>query len=197
MSSNDNIRQSRQFAFGFNVLHPLVPFQQEVDPNLLIQEETKKSVRYSNGVTYEDVCPVLIKWEDEKEWWHFPLEPLVSITGKNNIVKRNVLKTEVAGRYRGTVKELWSQDDFSVSIAGVVIGTDGKYPKLLIEQLRTYCETRKRLEVKGDIFNVFNIHYLAIEDYQFPFTKGIENQSYTIKAVSDDFNKEALLLKVQ
>jgi hypothetical protein len=33
---------------------------------------------------------------------------------------------------------------------------------------------------------IFNIERLVIEDFSLPFTKGVENQMYTIKAYSDD-----------
>lgn len=141
-------------------------------------------------------CPLKIKWNSESVWWQFPIEPVVTINGKNTIVKRNVLKVPSAdSERRGSVKELWSQDDYEVNISGVFIsGSDGKLPEEQLRILRKYCEGRKSLMVESPLFTIFNIKRIAIEDFQFPFTKGIENQMFSIKASSDDFDEKELLI---
>lgn len=146
----------------------------------------------------ESVCPLAIKWSDEPKWWYFPIDPVVSISGRNNIVKRSVLKvpnTDI--ERRGTVKELWSQDDYSITISGTFISQyEGFLPEEDIRRLRAYCEARKSLDVKADIFTLYNITKVAVESYEFPFTKGMENQLFVIKALSDDFDKKNLLTAV-
>lgn len=144
------------------------------------------------------ICPLAIKWAEEPVWWYFPIDPVVSISGKNNIVKRSVLKvpnTDI--ERRGTVKELWSQDDYSITISGMFISKyNGLMPEEDILRLRSYCEGRKSVEVKADIFTLYNITKVAIESYEFPFTKGMENQMFSIKASSDDFDKKNLLTAI-
>ncbi|MDR1370940.1 MAG: DUF6046 domain-containing protein [Dysgonamonadaceae bacterium] len=136
------------------------------------------------GNLYQD--SVRIKWDDESEWWTLPLDPVVSITGKNIIVRRNVLKVDnTIENRRGSIKEIWSQDDYEINIAGVLIG-DSDLPENDLRQLRKYCESRKVILVESKLFSIFKITQLAVEDYSLPFTKGIENQMYTIKAYSDD-----------
>ena len=135
-----------------------------------------------------------IKWEEEKGWWQFPLDPVISITGKNTIIRRNVLKiNNSVGNRRGTIKELWSQDDYEIQIAGLFMGENAQFPKQDIAKLRQYAEGRKTLMVQSSLFTLFNINKIAIEDYSIPFTKGIENQMYSIKAYSDDMHD--LLIK--
>lgn len=157
----------------------------------------------ANGVVIEQkqllsiphACPLQIKWESEKDWWQFPIEPVVTINGKNTIVKRSVLKAGYADvQRRGTVKELWSQDDYEVNISGVFIGHD-KLPEGDIMKLRKYCEGRQSVMVSSPLFTIFNITKIAIEDFQLPFTKGIENQMFSIKASSDDFDDDKLLIQ--
>lgn len=132
-------------------------------------------------------CPLKIKWEEEENWWQFPVEPVISVTGKNIIIRRNVLKqNNERNNIRGSVKEIWSQDDYEINIASVFITDDGELPKSEISKLRDYCEKRKTIEVSSDLLMLFNINKLAIEEYQFPFTKGKENQMFTLKAYSDD-----------
>jgi hypothetical protein len=132
-------------------------------------------------------CPLRIKWEDEQEWWTLPFDPVVSVSGKNIIVRRNVLKQDnLTSSRRGSVKEAWSQDDYNINIAGVFIGENGEFPNDDIMKLRRYCEARKVVEVESDLFCLFNITKMAIESYDLPFTKGVENQMYTLKGYSDD-----------
>jgi hypothetical protein len=136
------------------------------------------------GNLYQD--SVRLRYEDDLEWWTLPLDPVISISGKNIIVRRDVLKknNEDLG-VRGSIKEIWSQDDYEVNIAGVLIGKD-ELPEFQLRKLRDFCESRRIVEVESKLFSIFNINRLAIEEYSFPFTKGIENQMYTIKAYSDD-----------
>jgi hypothetical protein len=136
------------------------------------------------GVLHYD--EVRIRWDEESEWWTLPLDPVISVTGKNSIVRRQVLKMDnTSDNRRGTVKELWSQDDYEVNIAGVLIG-DSVLPEDELRKLRGYLEARKVLNIESRLLGLFGVVRLAIEDYSLPFTKGMENQMYTIKGYSDD-----------
>jgi len=136
------------------------------------------------GVPHFD--EVMIKLDDEPDsaWWSLPLDPVVSVTGKNTIVRRHAMKPGSENR-RGTVKELWSQDDYEVQIAGVLMGDDA-LPEDDLLKLRRYLEARKTLAIDSCLLGYFGITRIAIEDYSLPFTKGIQNQMYTIKGYSDD-----------
>ena len=136
------------------------------------------------GNLYQDALQV--KWEEENEWWKIPLDPVVSISGKNTLIRRNALKIDNADNRRGTIKESWSQDDYTIEIAGLLIGQKGSFPERDIRRLRAYCEARKTLLVESQLFSILKITKIAIEDYSIPFTKGVENQMYKIKAYSDD-----------
>lgn len=134
-------------------------------------------------------CPLRMKFENESadRWWTLPYDPVVSVSGKNTVVRRNVLKNfSDRGARRGTVKELWSLDDYEINIAGVLMGNDGALPESDLLKLRKYCEGRKPVEVECALFRVFNITRVAIESYELPFTKGNENQAYSLKCYSDD-----------
>lgn len=123
------------------------------------------------------------------EWWTLPVEPMVSVTGKNVITKKQVSK----GLVRGTIKERWSQDDYGISIEGILINFDGNvYPTEDVKKLREFCENAS-VEVASPLFDIFSIDRMVIESYAFPFTSGPANQAYSISAVSDDIYK--LLLK--
>ena len=107
-------------------------------------------------------CPLKMKWASESGWWQLPIEPVVSINSKNNIVKRSVLKAGINdSERRGTVKELWSQDDYEIAISGIFICKDNKLPDGDIRRLRAYCEGREAVEVQSPLFTLFNIRRIA------------------------------------
>jgi hypothetical protein len=138
--------------------------------------------------------PLKIKWEDEADWWQFPLDPIVTISGKNVIARRNVMKIGNIDKRRGTIKELWTQDDYEINITGIFINEyyednmfgDDNLPEWDLRKFRNYCEERKTLMVQSEVFSIYNITKIAIESYSLPFTEGLENQKFSIKAYSDD-----------
>ena len=142
-------------------------------------------VTNANGVPM--VFPLYFALEGEP-WWLLPYEPQVTIRGTNVLVKKQVQK----GAVRGTIKERWSQGDFSLSISGILMGANGKYPSDDVKKLRAYCEAGKVL-VKSPQMELFSINQIVVEDWSIPFTAGTANQAYTIEAVSDDIYK--LLLR--
>ncbi|MDR0582262.1 MAG: DUF6046 domain-containing protein [Prevotellaceae bacterium] len=146
------------------------------------------------GILHFDEVKIKLSDEDDSKWWTLPLDPVISVNGKNTIIRRHVLKVDnnKDGTRRGTVKELWSQDDYEVNIAGVLIGA-GDLPEEELRKLRGYMEARKVLNIQSRLLGLFGITRLAIEDYSLPFTKGMENQMYTIKGYSDDM--EELLIE--
>lgn len=143
-------------------------------------------------------CPLYIKLtsESDNKWWMFPMEPVIAVNGKNNIIRRDILKVlDGDSQRRGSVKELWSQDDYEVNISGVFRSFNGELPIKDISKLRGMCEARETIDVKSELLIKFGIERIAIEDFQFPFTKGMENQIFSIKAYSDNFDVDKLLVK--
>lgn len=133
------------------------------------------------GVVHSQM-PLKLKRSSDREWFTFPVEPLVSISGKNIITRRTVVKS----KEQGTVKERWSQDDYDVTIQGIVTEEDQeKYPKGYIQSLLDLINERQAVEVDQEILFIFGIKCLAIESASFPHTKGLGNQNFEIKAYSD------------
>jgi hypothetical protein len=139
-------------------------------------------------------CPLYVRWEDQPDefesgqgWWRLPFDPVISVSGGNTIIRTDVLRQDNGrSERRGTVKEVWSQQDYQVQIAGMFIGADGYFPIEDVNRLRDYCEARKVLLVCNDLLEAFGIHRLAIESYDFAHTPGYENQQFAIKAYSDE-----------
>lgn len=154
---------------------------------LSVEEMTEQILSNALGVPMR--MPLEIKKEGDSDYWLLPFEPLITITGKNIITKRQVSK----GKIRGSIKERWTQDDYQITIDGVLINTESKnYPSDDVQKLRKYCEAAK-WEVRSPLFEIFSIFQLVVENYDFPFTSGIRNQRYTLSCSSDDTYK--LLLK--
>lgn len=155
--------------------------------------QQQEAVANANGVPMQ--CPLWMRLEGE-EWWLLPYEPIITINGKNVIAKKQVAK----GKVRGSIKERWSQDDYQISINGILMNPKGTgYPDEDVKALKRLCEAAK-VQVMCPLFEIFSIDQIVIESFDFPFTSGPFNQAYTIGAVSDDIYKLLLReedLKVQ
>lgn len=163
------------------------------NPKLLTEQQLEEISVNAKGVPMQ--CPLKMRLAGEK-WWQLPYEPIITINGKNIITKKQVAK----GKVRGSIKERWSQDDYQISINGIFINPEGTgYPDEDVKELRRLCEAAK-VQVMCPLFEIFSIDQIVIEDFNFPFTSGPNNQAYSIQASSDDIYKLLLRkedLKVQ
>ena len=176
-------------ALGY-ALPPIIPFRNIVRvldkagdkiTNPAVEAEAQKVLANLGQEFFQ--CKVSFELDGVK--WDLPVDPVVAVNGKNVITRRYVSKFEK----RGSIKECWSQDDFEITIGGVLIGLDNDELKTQISRLREICEAKESVKIICDYLNnedTFNINYIAIESYDFPFTKGMENQVFSIKAYSDD-----------
>lgn len=131
--------------------------------------------------------------DDTGQEYTLPYEPLISISGKNQIVRRNVAKvtTNEGTNLGGTIKERWSRGDFEITITGVLIGSlltgdvSECFPISDFEKLRDILTKSASWEVYCDPLQLLEINRIVIEDFSFPFTKGENVQAYEIKAYSD------------
>lgn len=172
----------------FNFLNEAVrrPDGGGYDLTMLTEQQVADAIANANGVPMR--CPLWMRLEGE-EWWLLPYEPIVTVNGKNVIVKKQVAK----GKVRGSIKERWSQDDYQISISGILVNPEGTgYPDKDVKQLRRLCEAAK-VQVMSPLLEIFSIDQIVIESFDFPFTSGPNNQAYTIGASSDEIYK--LLLK--
>jgi hypothetical protein len=172
-------------AFGFS-LPPIIPLKRysRVDsPEENVISQTESSRLYQ--------CPLTLNVPGSGNPWQLPIDPVISVSGKNIIARRNLLKQGDAEKRRGTIKELWSQDDYRITIAGVFQG-EYAYDELL--QLRNICEERAVVEAKNDILDVFNIAKMVVESFEYPHTKGLDNFMWTMQCYSDD-DYEILVLE--
>lgn len=132
-------------------------------------------------------CPLTLKLPDESEGWRLPIDPVITVKGKHRLVRRNVLKQNASAPRRGSVKELWAQEDYSISIAGILRSADDDaLPESDLWTLRKYVEARELITVENDLLLIFGITRMVIESFDLPHTPGAANQQYNITAYSDD-----------
>ena len=150
----------------------------------LSDAELEEVVR-TNAIGVPMVMPLRFQLEESgaKEWL-FPVEPMISLNGQNILVRRHVNK----GTIKGSIKERWTQDDYTVRIEGILMSREGKYPDEDVATLKNFCEAG-HVKALCPLLEIFGISQLAIESWDIPFTTGLTNQNYTITAYSDDIYK--------
>lgn len=169
---------------GYMSAAKTIPDSSGFDVETMSDAELEDVVR-TNATGVPMVFPLRFQLEESgAQEWLFPMEPMISVNGQNILVRRNVSK----GKIRGSIKERWTQDDYSVRIEGILMGMDGKYPEADVAKLRSFCEAG-HVKALNPLLEIFGISQLAIESWDIPFTSGTINQNYTIQAYSDDIYK--------
>jgi hypothetical protein len=123
--------------------------------------------------------------KSDTETFHFPNEPLVSLS-----LRKTIVETATVGEYRkGTVKEYINTEDYNITIRGVCINQDDDeaYPFDDVDNLNKMFAINEALEVvKNPFFELFGIRKIVLKDISFDEMMGQPNlQKYTITAVSD------------
>lgn len=169
---------------GYMSAAKTIPDSSGFDVETMSDAELEDVVR-TNATGVPMVLPLRFQLEESgAQEWLFPMEPMISVNGQNILVRRNVSK----GKIRGSIKERWTQDDYSVRIEGILMGMDGKYPEADVAKLRSFCEAG-HVKALNPLLEIFGISQLAIESWDIPFTSGTINQNYAIQAYSDDIYK--------
>lgn len=172
-------------AFGYN---PLTMAQRLPG----IRQMTER-ISSPFDIPYEaKTTPVTLLLPSTNKSFTLPLDPLVSINGKNDIACRNVARYD--GMVRGTIKEKWRTGDWDITIAGLLIAGQDTSIEQLVDRLRQYIEADENIQIICPYINdSYRIDRIVIESYDFPFTKGENNQSYTLKCKSDDERTSLLI----
>ena len=187
INEETNIAKITQNALGY--AQPMVlPFRNivvvtgkaaDIGTNPVVEAKSRQALSMLGETFFQ--CPVSFNIDGGQ--WTLPIDPLISVSSKNVIKRRYVSKSKM----RGSIKECWSQDDCEVTIAGVIIGTDATDCSDKVSKLREICEKAEAVEIVCEYLNsTFGISRIAVESCDFPFTKGMDSQSFTIKAFSDE-----------
>lgn len=187
------ISKVTQQATGFS-LPPFIPIKTTVvvKGSNAIEASAELKYKLQNGLVENTnwIIPLTFdtfSYKDEGntvtvDKFKLPIDPVISFRSKNIIKRRYVAKK----KKRGSIKEYWSLDDWEISITGVIIEEDKTTRENYIRQIRELCSVPCSIPIICELFNEMDIHNIAIEDYDFPFTPGEENQAFSLKCYSDD-----------
>ncbi|MCX8018938.1 MAG: DUF6046 domain-containing protein [Chitinophagaceae bacterium] len=114
-------------------------------------------------------------------FFHFKIDPIISLNGGNVVSKREVSK----GYIRGTVKERFTTEDWEIQISGFLKSDNGQYPQQEVKNLIEILSAPEAIKVENQLLLAFDIHYIVVEKYDFPHTAGSDRQAFDIKAFSD------------
>lgn len=104
---------------------------------------------------------------------------------------KKIVKTEIQGR-NGTVKEYIGDDDYQISINGIITGGgnypggNGHYPVEAVRDLKVLLNAPVTLPVVCDYLLNLDIHNIVVTDYAFAQEPGgYSKQAFTINGISD------------
>lgn len=128
-----------------------------------------------SSIKKQSISPLTI------DGYQFPIEPLVSVRGRNVIAENLIAKNKEAG----IVAEFWQTDSYEVEIRGRLINEDAfSQAGDDIQAIVNKCTLHKKLEVNSPFLTFFGIQYIVVKDWDFPFSPGENNQDFTIKGIS-------------
>ncbi|MEB0302392.1 DUF6046 domain-containing protein [Mucilaginibacter sp. 5C4] len=112
----------------------------------------------------------------------FPDWPLFDITGQDIITKTMMTKK------KGSVKEYITEDDYSITIRGILINYDSQeYPEQQLQDLMQIIKCKKAMSVTSQVLNLMDIHSLVIERANWPSSEGFQNiQPFELECLSDE-----------
>lgn len=127
-------------------------------------------------------CPLAIGTK-RLGMWKLPFDPMIGVQGRNIISRRYVAKSQ----RRGSIKELWSMDDWDIDISGVLMSDNEEELQQMVGRFRGYCQVGEPLIVECEYLSeAFDIQRMVVESYNFPHTKGLTTQTYTLRCYSDE-----------
>jgi hypothetical protein len=101
---------------------------------------------------------------------------------------KNIVKTQVAGR-KGRVKEYISDDDYEITINGMIVGRYANLPPDITDKIRIMeiLKAPVAIPISCSFLDMFQINSVVIEDYEFTQIEGTRNAiGITIKCSSDE-----------
>lgn len=121
-----------------------------------------------------------------------PNEPSMTISSRKNIVETSL----VGSTRRGTVKELISIEDWSITIRGIAINYNSQsvYPEDIVKGLNNLYGRNEAIEIQSGLTSLLGIYRVVIQEVLFPEMIGVQHaQAYQFTCVSD----EEFLLELQ
>ena len=144
-------------------------------------DETTDGVWLSSKYRGIDVMMPIVLVSGGKEL-HIPCAT-ISCNRRNTIIRTAVAERE------GTVKELFSAGDWVITIKGVLLGEDGRFPKEATERLIEISKNIEPLELWCGLTDMFmpGNNKVVVESLELPEIKGssIRHRPFTMTLESD------------
>jgi hypothetical protein len=98
-----------------------------------------------------------------------------------------ITRTAIQGRKGGQIKEYNGEDDFEITIKGVICGSNGRYPIDQVKNLVQFCRYPQSLGIVSKYLNeVWDISEVVIYDYHFEMPEGSHSyQKFELQCWSD------------
>ena len=165
----------------FKLAFGTIPFE---SVNIPEQDSISKSgaplIEATKFGTYH-FCPVQLK-ENESDAGFTLQNSFISIQGRKRIVE-----TELIGQ-DGNVKEEIGMDDYEITIRGVIINKEERFPEKDMENFVKWWKLRKSLIMVNAVADLFldPADKIVIYDINWPDMRGIDYaQAYEFRAKSD------------
>lgn len=129
--------------------------------------------------------PVGFRIPGKKDWWKLPNEPIVSMSGGNDIE----VTTLNRGTKRGTVKEYLNLEDYTITIRGIAINEEkDDYPEKFFQELRDYTEAGKAVEISCIMTRIHNINLACVQNMNYEGNAALpfRARAYELKVLSDE-----------
>jgi hypothetical protein len=98
---------------------------------------------------------------------------------------KNIVITNIQGR-NGSIKEYIADDDYNVTITGIIAGGNNVYPKNEVLALKKVLDSPTAININSWFLNQFGVHTIVIKDYNFGQEAGRNSQqAFSISAISD------------
>jgi hypothetical protein len=98
---------------------------------------------------------------------------------------KKIVKTQIQGR-DNSVKEYIGQDDYHITINGIINGANGQRPTQDIINLKKLLDAPIPVDVVSDYLRLLGIYTIVVEGYTFDQEAGgYSKQNFTINAISD------------
>lgn len=115
-------------------------------------------------------------------WSDFVLETILCSVNQT----KNIVKTPIQGR-NGTVKEYIGMGDYSVTINGIMCGSNGVYPKADVQALKVILTAPVPITVTSWFLQMFDINSLVFDSFDINQDEGgYSRQPFSIQASSDE-----------
>ena len=168
INEKTNLAVHTQSALGF-AFPPLIPFRDTVRVADVKQSEGTEEMknRLASGLVENTnwIIPLTfpamnITVNGQKKTidvFKLPVDPVISLSRKNIITRRYVNKSGT----QGSVKERWSQDDWELSITGVIIEPDKDIRNYMLSQIREITSFPSSVPVECELLNDMKIFQIS------------------------------------